>query len=272
MIPVRQARGVNGHRLIHAPAWCEPAMGILAAVLAASVPIAAAKAAPVDAHVYAEDTAREVAVLVKPGTALIVDAPDSYYQMAVVAQLEAKVFLVATRSITGGIPVRFLLVDVGHGGAAKVDLVVGATTVWRTYERLSGKPSGTWTKQVSPTPVDQTLNEPGQLYQLGRAVENQSPDRAMQYYRLAAALGHKEADLRLGLMLIANGKAEEGMRFITVASDAGNAQAAYVLGLAYLNGTGIAKNSTSGRALLRKAAEAGIVAASQALGGQASSR
>lgn len=267
MMPVRKDRGLIRRGRPSVLGVRQPSCRIVVALLAASVPVSVAQASPVDAHVFAEDTVREVAVLVKPGAALIVDAPDGYYQMAVVAQLEAKGFLVTTKSVKGGTPVRFLLADAGRGGAARVDLVVGTTTLWRTYERVSGKPSGVWTKQaVTPLSVDQTLDEPGQLYQLGRTVEHQSTDRAMQYYRLAAALGHQDANLRLGLILIANGKPQEGIRFITVASNTGNAQAEYVLGLAYLNGTGITKEPTRGRALLRKAADAGIVAASQALG------
>lgn len=254
-------------------AWCKPTLRLAAALLAAPVSVSTAQTPPVDAHVFAEDTAREVAALVTPGAVLIVGEPQGYYQMAVVAQLEAKGFVTATRSVKGGIPTRFLMADGGRSGAAKVDLAVGTTILWRTYERSSGKPSGTWRKQApTPTSVDQTLNESEQLYQLGRSIENQSPDRAMRYYRLAAALGHREAALRLGLTLIANGKAEEGIRFITVASNAGNAQAEYVLGLAYLNGTGIVKDPIRGRSLLGKAADAGIVAATQALGREALGR
>jgi len=273
MMPARQYRGLMRRDRPSVLGVRQPVFGIVVALLTASVPAGVAQAAPVDAHVYAEDTAREMAVLLKPGVALIVDAPDGYYQMAVVAQLEAKGFLVTTRSVKGGTRVRFLLADAGQGGAARVDLVVGTTTLWRTYERVSGKPSGVWTKQaVTPLSVNQALDESGQLYQLGRTVEHQSTDRAMQYYRLAAALGHQDANLRLGLILIANGKPQEGIRFITVASNAGNAQAEYVLGLAYLNGTGITKEPIRGQALLRKAADAGIVAASRALGSDVAGR
>ncbi|KQN16512.1 tetratricopeptide repeat protein [Sphingomonas sp. Leaf30] len=254
-------------------AWRKHALRIVLALLASPVSIGNAQTAPVDAHVFAEDTAREVAALVKPDAVLIVDAPDGYFKMAVVAQLEARGFLVSTRSVKGGIPTRFLLADGGRGRAARVDLVVGTTMLWRSYDRSNGKASGVWRNQApTPTPVDQNTDESGQLYQLGRTIEHQSPDRAMNYYRLAAALGHKEANLRLGLLLVANGKAEDGIRFITVASNAGNAQADYILGLAYLNGTGIVKEPIRGRKLLRKAADAGIAAATQALGHEVAGR
>lgn len=233
------------------------------AVALAGAPVAGQGAA-VDQHVYAVDTARAVATLARPGTVLIVGAPDSYYQMAVLAQLRSLGYPVVDDG-RSGTAVSFSLAEQAADAPARVRLAVGTKTVARSYAPGTGRPIGEWAVVGQENAPARALPERDQLYQLGRSVETQTPERAMTYYRLAADLGQVEASLRLGLLLVARERTAEAVRYLAFSSGAGNAQAQYVLGLAYMRGTGVARDKAAGQLLLAKSAAGGVAAARQAL-------
>ncbi len=241
--------------------------GLVAMVTAlAAIPAAGQGAAPVDQHVYAVDTARAVAALSRPGTVLIVGAPESYFQQAVLAQLRSLGYpVVEDGASRSGTAVSFSLSAPAADAPAKVRLTVGVRTIARNYAAETGRPIGEW---AALSPADEpmrALPERDQLYRLGRSVEAQSLERAMTYYRLAADLGQADANLRLGLLLVARDRTAEAVRYLAASSAAGNAQAQYVLGLAYMRGTGVAKDVAAGQRLLAKSAAGGIAAARQVL-------
>lgn len=96
-----------------------------------------------------------------------------------------------------------------------------------------------------------------QAYKLGRGV---SPDltKAEQLFTKASASGHLEAGDNLGLILFQRGERERAMPYIQSASSRGDPRAHYILGLAYFNGHGLAKDWERAYALMSLAQQANL--------------
>lgn len=242
--------------------------GVVVAGLALLTASTGQAAPAVDAHIYAEDVAREIATLLKPGARVQIQPSTDYFQMGVIAQLRTRGYILIPAGSGTGEPLQYSLTESTVDGNATVNLVVSLNTYVRNYATDTGRPKGEWSKlqPISRTPtLLSAQSEQDELYTLGRAVESASPPRALTYYRMAADLGQIDASLRLGLLLISQNKPTEAIPFIQKASNAGDAKASYVLGVALLNGTGVPKNIPKARALLLLARDRGFAAAAELL-------
>jgi cell division septation protein DedD len=103
-----------------------------------------------------------------------------------------------------------------------------------------------------------------QAYKLGRGV-SQDLTRAEQLFARAAAQGHLQAADNLGLLMFQRGDRAGALPYIKAASGRGDPRAHYVLGLAYFNGDGVAKNWERAYALVSLAQQAGLPQATAAL-------
>ncbi len=103
-----------------------------------------------------------------------------------------------------------------------------------------------------------------QAYKLGRGV-SQDLAKAEQLFARAAAQGHLQAADNLGLLIFQRGDHGGAMPYIKAASGRGDPRAHYVLGLAYFNGDGVAKDWERAYALVSLAQQAGLPQATSAL-------
>lgn len=97
----------------------------------------------------------------------------------------------------------------------------------------------------------------GQAYRLGRGVPA-NRDLAIEHYRRAAARGHIAATANLGITLFQAGRKAEALGPLRAAADAGDARAAYVLGIATFTGDGAPRNPVLGLAYVRRADMLGL--------------
>lgn len=97
----------------------------------------------------------------------------------------------------------------------------------------------------------------GQAYRLGRGVP-MNRDLALDFYRRAAARGHVAATANLGITLFQLGRKTEALAPLRTAADAGDARAAYVLGVATFTGDGAPRNPVLGLAYVRRAEALGL--------------
>ena len=122
----------------------------------------------------------------------------------------------------------------------------------------------------------------GLPFHLGpRAALDDGPEHVIDLLRVAAGRGARGAALRLGRLLLATvGAAEEGVKWLRAAADAGEAEALHLLGLAHAEGAGAKKNLALARRLQKEAADRGVVDAqfelslmlAQGLGGKVDAR
>ncbi len=103
-----------------------------------------------------------------------------------------------------------------------------------------------------------------QAYKLGRGV-SQDLAKAEQLFARAAAQGHLQAADNLGLLIFQRGDRAGAMPYIKAASGRGDPRAHYVLGLAYFNADGVAKDWERAYALVSLAQQAGLPQATSAL-------
>ncbi len=89
---------------------------------------------------------------------------------------------------------------------------------------------------------------------------------AVQHYRFAAEKPLVAAQSRLGLLLHRTGKAEEAVKWLTLAAEAGDRVAQNNLGALYRDGRGVEKNLEAAQHWFRKSAEAGYPKAQLNLG------
>lgn len=121
-----------------------------------------------------------------------------------------------------------------------------------------------------PDPEDaQGLYELGNRYLGGVGVANDERE-ATRLFRLAAGMGHAEAQYHLG-GCYANGQGVtkdqlQAARLLRLAAGQGHADAQYQLGVYYQNGTGIEKNEQAAVRLYRLAADQGHAHAQYILG------
>ncbi|MCY4154631.1 MAG: tetratricopeptide repeat protein [Gammaproteobacteria bacterium] len=90
--------------------------------------------------------------------------------------------------------------------------------------------------------------------------------RLLNWYSLMAELGFAWGQIELACRFWDNADWSAALRFCRLAVEQGNARARYLLGCAYLNGTGVRQNDTEAANWFRLAAEKGVAAASGDLG------
>lgn len=104
----------------------------------------------------------------------------------------------------------------------------------------------------------------GQAYRRGLGVAA-DPAQAESWYRKAAAQGHVQAQASLALMLFTSADRKDAFDWLEKAATRGEPRAQYVLGTALFNGEGVEKNWPRAYAMMSRAAEAGVDAATRSL-------
>lgn len=104
----------------------------------------------------------------------------------------------------------------------------------------------------------------GQMYKLGTGVPADLAE-AEKWYRLAALQGHALAEANYGMVLFENGKREAAVPWLERAVLHGEPRAQYLLGVMLFNGDGVAKNWVRAYALMLRAADSGLDAATRTL-------
>jgi TPR repeat protein len=120
-----------------------------------------------------------------------------------------------------------------------------------------------WRRAAASGNADAQFNL-GQAYKLGRGVQ---PDmrQAEDWYRRAALQGHEQAEANYGLALFENGKRADSVQWLQRAVARGDARAQYVFGIMLFNGDAVEKDWVRGYALMVRASQSGLDAASKAL-------
>lgn len=104
----------------------------------------------------------------------------------------------------------------------------------------------------------------GRAYKTGDGVAADSRV-AERWFAKAAALGHAKAGAELGLVLHQNGKSAEALPWLKKAAEGGDARAQYTLGTIFYAGQAVPADAGQARRWMRKAAAAGLPAATEAL-------
>jgi cell division septation protein DedD len=97
----------------------------------------------------------------------------------------------------------------------------------------------------------------GQAYKLGRGVPADLGS-AQSWYEKAAAKGHEQAQVNLGLILFQRGERAKAMPWIRKAAEGGDPRAQYVLGTAMFNGDLVQKDWPRAYAFMQLAAGQGL--------------
>ena len=135
-------------------------------------------------------------------------------------------------------------------GAALAD-VKGGVDRW-----MSGDYKGAlaqWRPLAEQGNADAQFNM-GQAYKLGRGVP-QDLKVAQSWYQKAAAQGHEQAQVNVGLILYNGGRRQEALPWIRKAVELGDPRAQYILGTELFNGDLVAKDWPRAYALMLLAAD-----------------
>jgi TPR repeat protein len=97
----------------------------------------------------------------------------------------------------------------------------------------------------------------GQAYKLGRGVPADLGS-AQSWYEKAAAKGHEQAQVNLGLLLFQRGERAKAMPWLRKAAEGGDPRAQYVLGTAMFNGDLVQKDLPRAYAYMQLAAAQGL--------------
>src|SRR4028119_42837 len=97
----------------------------------------------------------------------------------------------------------------------------------------------------------------GQAYKLGRGVPVDLGS-AQSWYEKAAAKGHEQAQVNLGLILFQRGERAKAMPWIRKAAEGGDPRAQYVMGTAMFNGDLVQKDWPRAYAYMQLAAAQGL--------------
>jgi uncharacterized protein len=104
----------------------------------------------------------------------------------------------------------------------------------------------------------------GQAYKLGRGVPVDLP-MAEEWYRKAAAQGHRQAEDNYGLALFQNNKRDRAVQWLEKSAARGEPRAQYVLGTMYFNADVVARDWVRAYALMTRASGAGLSQATATL-------
>ncbi len=149
----------------------------------------------------------------------------------------------------GGAPAALADVKAGVDAWARGDYIT-AVTEWQPLARAGD--------------ADAQFNL-GQAYRLGRGVAV-NLDRALDYYRLAAAQGHMRAEDSYGLLLFQQNRRAEAMPYIARAAGRGEPRAQYIYGIALFNGDLATKDWVTAYAMMTRASAGNLPQAAASLG------
>jgi uncharacterized protein len=97
----------------------------------------------------------------------------------------------------------------------------------------------------------------GQAYRLGRGVLVDM-SAAQEWLERAAQKDHADAQATLGLLLFENGNQADGLKWLKLASEKGDARALLFYGTALFNGDGVAQDPVQGYAYVSRSAAQGL--------------
>ncbi|MPT48925.1 MAG: hypothetical protein E2598_10990 [Sphingobium sp.] len=120
-----------------------------------------------------------------------------------------------------------------------------------------------WTPLAQAGDADALFNL-GQAYKLGRGVPVDM-NRALDYYRQAAAKGHMQAEDNYGLLLFQQNRRVEAMPYLERSARRGEARAQYLYGIALFNGDLTGKDWPAAYAMMTRASQAGVPQAAASL-------
>jgi uncharacterized protein len=104
----------------------------------------------------------------------------------------------------------------------------------------------------------------GQAYRLGRGVLVDL-STAQSWLERAAQKDHVDAQATLGLLLFQNGNQAQGLKWLKLAAEKGDARALLVYGTALFNGDGVAQDPVLGYAYVSRSAAQGLEPAKNTL-------
>jgi TPR repeat protein len=104
----------------------------------------------------------------------------------------------------------------------------------------------------------------GQAYRLGKGVPADS-GQAKHWFEVAAAKGHVDAQVSLGLLLFDSGDRTAAMNWLKKAAEKGEPRALLVVGTALFNGDGLPQDPVLGYAYVSRAAAQGLAPAKSTL-------
>lgn len=104
----------------------------------------------------------------------------------------------------------------------------------------------------------------GQAYRLGRGVPVDLA-RAELWYTRAARSGHLDAQANIGILLFQNGSRAEGLRWLRIAADHGDARGQLLVGTALFNGDGVPRDPALAYAYVSRSAAQGLAPATATL-------
>lgn len=122
---------------------------------------------------------------------------------------------------------------------------------------------GEWKQPAEAGDADAQFNM-GQAYKLGRGVE-MDLNKALDWFGKAARQGHVKAEDNYGLVLFQLNRRPEAMPYIQRSVERGEPRAQYILGTALFNGQLVEKDWVRAYALMTRASDAGIPAATRSL-------
>lgn len=120
-----------------------------------------------------------------------------------------------------------------------------------------------WRPLAEAGDVDAQFNI-GQAYKLGRGVPTDF-DAALAWFQKAAAKGHGQAQVNVGLLLYNGGKKKEALPWLKKAAEMDDPRAQYILGTEMFNGQIVGKDWATAYALMTRAASQGLPPAAQNL-------
>jgi tetratricopeptide (TPR) repeat protein len=141
-------------------------------------------------------------------------------------------------------------------GAAVADVKAGVDR-W-----MAGDYSGAvaqWKPLAEKGDADAQFNM-GQAYKMGRGVPV-NLETAKSWYQKAAAQGHEQAQVNVGLLLYNSGRRQEALPWIRKGVELGDPRSQYILGTELFNGDLVAKDWPRAYALMLLASDRGLAPA-----------
>jgi uncharacterized protein len=126
-----------------------------------------------------------------------------------------------------------------------------------------GRAVAIWRPLAEAGDPDASFNM-GQAYRLGRGV-HVDLSTAQDWLERAAQKDHVDAQATLGLLLFQNGNQADGLKWLKLAAEKGDARALLVYGTALFNGDGVAQDPVLGYAYVSRSAAQGLEPAKNTL-------
>lgn len=145
--------------------------------------------------------------------------------------------------------------------AANAPTVKAGVEAWQRGEHAEA--AAIWRNLAEKGDADAAFNL-GQAFRLGRGVPADSA-QAKRWFEVAAAKGHVDAQVSLGLLLFDSGDRPVAMNWLKKAADKGEPRALLVVGTALFNGDGLKQDPVLGYAYVSRAAAQGLAPAKTTL-------